>query len=40
MRAGAEELVEMFSCIRDCSRIGDASAIEAERVRFAGKRGL
>ncbi|MDB5638674.1 MAG: hypothetical protein JWP51_3582 [Bradyrhizobium sp.] len=40
MLAGIEEFVEMFSCIHNYSRVGDASTIEAERAGLAAKRGL
>jgi hypothetical protein len=39
MRAGIEEGAEMFACIRDRIRSGDANAIESERAGFARERG-
>ena len=40
MLAGGEESVEMLCRIRDRIGIGNAHAIESERVRLAGERGL
>ena len=40
MRAGVEEIVEMFSGLRQHIRTGDTDAIESQRARFAGERGL
>ena len=40
MRAGIEELAEIFSGLADGVRIGDADAVEAEGLRFPGERAL
>jgi hypothetical protein len=40
MRAGIEEFAKMFSGVADSLGIGHADAIETERLRFAGERGL
>ncbi|MEH2524521.1 hypothetical protein [Bradyrhizobium sp. AZCC 2176] len=40
MRAGIEELLEIFSGFADPVRAGDADAVETERLRFALERGL
>jgi hypothetical protein len=40
MRAGVEEIAEMFSGFADCVRTDDADAVETECPRFAHKRGL
>ena len=40
MRAGFDEGVEMLARVADRVGIGDADAVEAERARFARKRGF
>jgi hypothetical protein len=39
MGASVEELEKMLAGMRDCIRIGDADAIEAERAGFVLERG-
>ncbi len=40
MRAGVEESAKMFRRVRDRIRSGNADAIETERARLVGQRGL